>query len=383
MANQENDPNIVRSVSNLSVNKKAKPAQMSRGLTQETGYEMDPINSPSLQSLPQMARFQGEVKAATAAAALLARNRGERKPFHQKLYKTPKETANAFLQMAQNKCALSTDRQMIQSFLAGIYICFGGTFSIVVAKGIPHLDEGISKILYGACFSVGLMFIVLLGSELFTSNTMSLTIGLLGKSINWKDYAKLLTISYFFNFLGCVFGAGILIYFGDIFDHEPYITAIRTIAEVKCSLPPHVAFLRAISANWLVCIAIFIATASETVGGKMLACLVPLMTFVASSFEHSIANMFYVPLGLFLGAQTNFGIFIYRNLILVTLGNFIGGGFFMGVLTWYLQIKVTHPPKDGSIKEASVKAPSVRNGSVKEKETDKKSVRGDPTIALV
>jgi len=266
------------------------------------------------------------------------REQGERKDFHQKIYKTPKEATAGLLQAAQNKADLPILKLILLSFLSGIFAAFGGTFAIIVGKGVPTWPIGIQHLLFGFCFHVGLVFIVLFGGELFTGNCMIMLLGLMGKAITWRKFVVSIVVSFVFNFLGCCFAGAFLVYYAEVFNDEPYLSAVQDIAFVKCTLPIQVLFLRSISANWLVNLAIFMAAQAESIEGKMVACMIPIMTFASIGFEHSVANMFFVPLGLMYGAQSTFWVFLYRNLILVTIGNFIGGGIGVGASLWYVYI---------------------------------------------
>jgi len=116
------------------------------------------------------------------------------------------------------------------------------------------------------------------------------------------------------------------------------------IAGAKCSLPWAAAFWRAIVCNWLVCLAVWLALAAKDVIGKIFACLFPIMAFVASGFEHSVANMFFIPMGIFLTGGVdpviNWNNFLVGNLIPVTLGNILGGGIFVAGFYWWSYLRV-------------------------------------------
>ena len=254
----------------------------------------------------------------------------------QRTFKTPDEVADVLEAVSLYKAALRLDRQAVLGFVAGVFVAFGGLFAFTVVGGWPDGPVGIQKLLFGMCFEVALIFIMLMGSDLFTGDTMSMTIGVLVRAVTFKDWARVLTVSYFSNFAGAVFGAAFFGYFTQVFAHGSMNEYVIAVTMYKVGLPPASAFLRAIACNWLVCVGVFMATAAESVEGKILAAFVPITTFAAIGFEHCVANMFYVPLGLMYGAPTDFGTFIYRNLILVTLGNMIGGILFMALPIWHV-----------------------------------------------
>ena len=285
--------------------------------------------------------------------ALKLRKPGERKPFHQKLFKTPKETAVALEAISIYKTDMRLDRLIILGFVAGIFVAFGSLFAISVVGGMGTSPPGLQKLMFGLCFEVALIFIVLFGADLFTGNTMTLTIGLLLRSVSWRSSLKVLVVSYFSNFAGAAFGVIFFGYFTEIFAASPWVDYTVHIVAVKCAYPLQVVFLKGIACNMLVCLGVWMALAAESVEGKILACVVPITAFATIGFEHCIANMSYAPLGFLYsdssGLQTgcNFGIFVYHNLILVTLGNMIGGSL-LGLAIWwvFLEGRRTPTPKD-------------------------------------
>ena len=118
------------------------------------------------------------------------------------------------------------------------------------------------------------------------------------------------------------------------------------IAAAKCQLPFMVALIRGVFCNWLVCLAVFMATAARDITGKLLACYVPIMAFVASGFEHSVANMYFIPTGLLLAGEWGREVpgltwtgFFFGNLLPVTLGNILGGVVFVAFAYWYIHLR--------------------------------------------
>jgi formate/nitrite transporter len=110
-------------------------------------------------------------------------------------------------------------------------------------------------------------------------------------------------------------------------------------AEGAKSLTWMQAFLRAIGCNWLVCLAVWLSVASDDIVGKVLGIWFPIMAFVTIGFEHSVANMFFIPLGIFLGAEVSWAQLFINNLIPVTLGNIVGGAIFVAMIYWYVYLK--------------------------------------------
>ncbi len=228
---------------------------------------------------------------------------------------------------------------LVLGFLAGAYIAMGGLLSVVVGSGFPEWTEanpGLQKLLAGATFPVGLILVVIAGAELFTGNNATLISGAFHRQYSWGAVLRNWTLVWLANFAGALFFSYFLIYLTGILHPDPWHTAIIKIAETKTALPGHVVFLKGIGANWLVCLAVWLGLASRGTGGKMLGLWWPVMCFVAIGFEHSIANMFYIPSGIFQGADVSWSSCFRDNLIPATLGNIVGGAFFVGTLYWYV-----------------------------------------------
>ena len=148
--------------------------------------------------------------------------------------------------------------------------------------------------------------------------------------IKWK-----VTVIYAL-FAGALLFAYFLVHLTGVAASEPWNEAIRGIALAKVSMPWHVVLLKGIGANWLVCLAVWLGMCSRGTAGKILGLWFPVMCFVAIGYEHSIANMFFIPLGMMQGAEVGWGEFIGKNLIPATLGNIAGGAVFVGGLYWYV-----------------------------------------------
>jgi formate/nitrite transporter len=211
--------------------------------------------------------------------------------------------------------------------LAGIYIAFGASVATAVVSG-GTLDAGVAKFLAGSVFSVGLMLVLILGSELFTGNIL-MTIGLIYQKYSFNRVLRNWLVVYFGNFIGGLLIAWLVFYSGLLVNPNG-LTSIGTaavkIAETKLQLGFTEALCRGILCNMLVCLAVIMCIASKTLEGKILGIYFPIMAFVASGFEHSVANMYFLPAGLMAkGEFVSKFPDIFNNLIPVTVGNIIGG----------------------------------------------------------
>ncbi len=266
-----------------------------------------------------------------------------------KRFLTPSETAHTIARNGRRVLNQGMGRTFVLSLLAGFYIAFGAQLATVVTQdAAAFVGLGMARFMGGSLFSIGLMLVVVCGAELFTGNSLLAGAALHGE-ISWKHLAENWVIVLAGNFIGALFFAWLMFETGLWEQGKVAENAVR-IATVKCQLSFSAAFVRGILCNWLVCLAVFMATAARDITGKLLACYVPIMTFVASGFEHSIANMYYIPTGLFISSATahpdpalNWYNFIVINLVPVTLGNIAGGVIFVAGAYWYAYGKIDTP----------------------------------------
>ena len=270
----------------------------------------------------------------------------------EKRFLTPIETTQLIADNGRRILTQPVSRTWVLSLLAGFYIAFGAELATLVTSDAPqYVGIGVSRLLGGSVFSLGLMLVVICGAELFTGNSL-LTKGALQGQIPWLKIAENWTIVILGNLVGSLFLAWLIVA-SDTWQTGRIAEHAVAIAAAKCDLSFGVALVRGILCNWLVCLAVFMATAARDIPGKMLACYVPIMAFVASGFEHSVANMYFIPTGLLLKAKLGLAIenltwanFFIGNLIPVTLGNIIGGVIFVGFAYWFAYLKGTQKTGD-------------------------------------
>jgi formate/nitrite transporter len=241
---------------------------------------------------------------------------------------------------------------IVLGIMAGAYIGFGALFSASVTFDMPpDLGLGLKKIVTGICFSLGLMLVVIAGGELFTGNTLMVSSVMTGR-VTWQKVIAKWSLVYLANFAGSILLV-LLFYFSGLWktgDGALGAVAVKT-AHAKVNLPLGEAFVRAIGCNWMVCLAIWMALSARQTISKIFAIFFPIMGFVAIGFEHCVANMYYIPAGIFLSkwagiapegidlATLTWGSFLINNLIPVTIGNTIGGVFFVGLGYWGAYIR--------------------------------------------
>lgn len=241
----------------------------------------------------------------------------------------------------------------ILGILAGAYIGFGGLLSTTVTFDMASKwGIGFTKILGGASFSVGLMLVVIAGAELFTGNNLMVS-SVLSREISFNTMLKRWGVVFFANFIGSILVA-LLFYFSGLWKTGDGVLGVAAIkvAYHKVTLSFSEALWRGIGCNWLVCLAVWMALASRQTIGKIFAIFFPITAFVAIGFEHSVANMYFIPAGIMLryGAslsglegidlsQLNVINFLWKNLLPVTIGNIIGGAVFVGMSYWGAYLK--------------------------------------------
>lgn len=199
---------------------------------------------------------------------------------------------------------------------------------------------GLIRTIGGLTFPIGLVMIVLTGADLFTSNIMFMTTAFLHRRVSIKDVLISWVVSFLGNLCGMLFFMAIIIGYGGVLtDIDAYREQTITYAVQKAVNPGwHQIFLRAIGANWLVCMAVFLSISSREISSKIIAIWFPTATFVALALDHVIANMFFIPIGIWNGAPFGVGYYIWKSLIPTTLGNMVGGGLFVGAIYWYLYL---------------------------------------------
>ena len=258
------------------------------------------------------------------------------------------------------KVGLPTWNMLVRGFMAGAYIAMGGALATVCSTGIQASDAalrfgtasaGFSQLILGAVFPVGLIIIVLTGAELFTGDAMLAPMAAFIHKVTWGQIINLWVWVYIGNLIGSIVWAYIMAY-GPFVSFDAAGTATATafgtramaIATAKVSYVGMMgmwsAFLKAIACNWLVNLAILLGICADDLIGKFFGIWFPIMAFVSSGFEHCVANMYFIPAGIFTAGATNTATTVNwinmwtANIIPVTIGNIVGGLFFVGIIYW-------------------------------------------------
>jgi formate/nitrite transporter len=258
----------------------------------------------------------------------------------------------------------SWDRVLVSAFLAGAYISFGALVAITVSSGLNPATWGTLPTLFmGAAFTLGLVLVLIAGSDLATGNMMLVPLGAMRGKIGLGDVAKNLTLVLLGNLLGALFVAFFLaVQTGVIGDADATGSSgltydrLAEIAEGKAL--GHTAwetFLRGVGCNWLVCLAVWMSLAAASVSGKILALFFPIMAFVAMGFDHVVANMFFLPAGIWAGVPDIGWDDVLFNWLLAGVGNLVGAVVFVATSYWYLFLK-DQPDEAPSAQEPAERA---------------------------
>ncbi|MGZ6793661.1 MAG: formate/nitrite transporter family protein [Mycobacteriales bacterium] len=270
-------------------------------------------------------------------------------------FKTPAETSAAAVVSGTNKALMTWDRALVGGFLAGAYIAFGSLLAISVSSGLDPKTWGTLPTLFtGAVFSLGLILVVVAGAELLTGNMALLPIALLRRRITIGQLGVNFGLVLIGNLLGSLFVAYFLAYKTGVIGATaaaagtagPEHTRAVAIATGKAIKETDTQiFLRAVGCNWLVCLAVWMGLSAEDIGGKILAIFFPITAFVAMGFDHVVANMFFLPLGHWIGTPGLTWGDVTNNLVLAFLGNLVGAAFFVSFLYWFLHLRGAATPE--------------------------------------
>ena len=267
---------------------------------------------------------------------------------------TPSETADVAVNAGVKKANLSITDQFILGILAGVFIAFGSQVSNMAAHTIESASIG--KLIGGLIFPAGLILVITTGAELFTGNCL-MVLALLEKKITLSKLLRLWLVVYLGNLIGGILTAFLISWSGQL-NYTGGLLGGFTIkaAAGKITMPFFNAFVLGILCNWLVCLAVWLSWGARDGISKAVMIFFPIWLFVASGFEHSVANMYYISAGIIakcnpsyiykakavLGTSQdaidalNWGAMFTKNLLPVTLGNILGGACLVGLAYWYI-----------------------------------------------
>jgi formate transporter len=248
------------------------------------------------------------------------------------------------------KAALGFVKLATLAVLAGVFISFGALFSTVVTAD-PSLTPGISRVLGGLVFSLGLVLVVVGGAELFTGNAL-IVMAVASRRVRVRSLLRNWIVVFVGNLVGALATAVLVVWSGRLdANGGAFGQRAVAIAEAKSSLRFTEAIVSGVLANVLVCLAVWMSLSARSVVDRVVAVIPPVSAFVAAGFEHSVANMYFIPVGLLhrrwatsptalpSSKHLTWAAFVIRNLIPVTIGNTLGGALLVGGVYWFLYLR--------------------------------------------
>ena len=268
----------------------------------------------------------------------------------------PQEMAEKAEAIGVRKAGLSFWPLFSLSVLAGAFIGLGAMFATTTAAGSSALPYGVARLLIGLTFCIGLILVVVGGAELFTGNNL-IVMAWASRKVSTGGLLRNWVIVYLGNFVGSL-GTAALVFFS-----KQYTSGSGSVGEAALKIAAskmHYGFIQAVAlgilCNGLVCLAIWLTYSARSAADKILAIIFPITAFVAASFEHSVANMYFVPYALFIKAfdpafvtgladkapelsSLTWGAFFLKNLLPVTIGNIIGGSGLVALMYWFIYLR--------------------------------------------
>lgn len=254
------------------------------------------------------------------------------------------------------KANMSLSKTLVLGILAGAFIAFGSVFFTTVTSA-STMSYGVTRLLGGLSFSLGLVLVIVGGAELFTGNNL-IIMAWANKKVSTMQVLRNWGLVYLGNFIGALFIV-VLMQLTKQYRASSGMVGINmlNIAKLKCELDFTQAVASGILCNILVCLAVWLCFSSSSITGKIISIVFPITAFVSSGFEHCIANMYFVPKAIFLlntndavlteqiiksgqdYSTVNWSNFIWNNLLPVTLGNIIGGAVLVGLVYWFVYLR--------------------------------------------
>jgi formate/nitrite transporter len=266
----------------------------------------------------------------------------------------PAEMAVKAEQVGEAKSQLPLANLLVLAVLAGAFIAMGAAFSTTVTAGTASVPYGIVRLLAGVSFSLGLILVVVAGAELFTGDNL-IVMAWASRRVTTRRLLWVWLVVYLGNFAGAVATAYLMLLSKQYtFGHGAVGVQALSIAAAKTQLGFGQAVVLGAFCNALVCLAVWLCYSARTTTDKVLAIAPTIAAFVASGFEHSVANMYFIPLGLMIKAQSSWvsstpglpdlshltwGRFVGANLVPVTIGNVIGGTVMVGAIYWFIYLR--------------------------------------------
>ncbi|MEK8132863.1 formate/nitrite transporter family protein [Paenibacillus filicis] len=275
------------------------------------------------------------------------------------------DSVEVLVQTAMKKKELlqrSLLRYLLSAGLAGAYVGLGIVLIFSVGAPLYAIKSPVTSMVMGVSFGVALTLVIFAGAELFTGNNMYYTVSTLSRATTWKDTLRNWFWCYAGNLLGALVLVGLIVGAGIFAGIGPEHLLFATAAK-KMSLPYSQLFFRGILCNWFVCLAIWTSLRAKSETAKLILIWWMLYGFIASGYEHSVANMTVLSLALALPHPETISMAgWFHNMIPVTLGNIVGGALFVGAVYWWIS-PVRRRQTEAGLQGASATMPRPEQGA--------------------
>lgn len=261
----------------------------------------------------------------------------------ESLYLTTHEAALAVVATAMKKARQLMLTLAINSLMGGIFFSSGGMLHVMLQAeltGVYATNPGFLFLLQGLVYPIGLFYVVLMGVDLFNSNILFFTVGVVRGAVSFLDLLISWMVSWWLNLVGNIFVCYAICHASGVTSTKSWVEGSVLILENKIKLSFAETLVKAMAGNFYVCLAIYLQLMAKPIHVKMIAMTLPIFTFVSLGFTHSVADMFMIVIGLINGANVSVGTCAWKLFLPGALGNMIGGAFFSLIVPWYLHLVV-------------------------------------------
>ncbi|CAJ1452785.1 unnamed protein product [Effrenium voratum] len=290
------------------------------------GTDSDPSVRYAAASMGAMCVAVGAVRAFERKRSRAVRKAGSYTPATP-VVASPQETYQEMVDKAEYLRDQPWVKTLHAGVMGGAYVGMAGLLSLMVGGNITSNFIN-QKAIFAALFPINLLLVLQTGGQLFTGNSATMAVGVFEKKVTLKQLMRNWAIAYVGNIIGCLLIDAVARYTG-MFSAGAADMAVHTVMK-KCGSTFGQTVVKGIMCNWLVCMAVWLCTMAKDLTGKMVGVWFPISMFIAIGFEHSVANMFILPAGIFSGAPLSWADVLVKNLIPVTIGNAIAGAFVVG-----------------------------------------------------
>lgn len=310
-------------------------------------------------------------------------------------YLTPHEAALAVVATAMKKARLQIGTLGLNSVLGGVLFSAGSIMCVAAHAENPTLtrdNPGLADSFSGVLFGIGLFYVVIMGADLFNSNILFFSVGLLRRAVSVYDLLVSWSVSLIGNLAGSVFVSYLFCHVSAVTSSENWRTGSRLVVENKASFSFMETFLKGIAGNFFVCLAIYLQLMAKPLHVRLILIILPIFTFVSCGFTHVVADMVVSYIGMFNGADVSVGKYIWKLLIPAAIGNIIGGCAFSLVIPFYLHLvvvesdrkKLALPEYDARDEQPELNTDSrvVRISPLQEKEEEMENEEADEYESL-